>query len=35
LLTVPLGHFHTSLYEQMRETLAIGLRGFRLATHPV
>jgi DNA-binding LacI/PurR family transcriptional regulator len=35
LLTVPLGHFHTSLYEQMRETLAIGLRGFRLATHTV
>jgi hypothetical protein len=32
LLTVPLGQFPTSLYEQMRETLAIGLRGFRLAT---
>jgi DNA-binding LacI/PurR family transcriptional regulator len=32
LLTVPLGRFHTSLYEQMRETLAVGLRGFRLAT---
>ena len=35
LLTVPLGRFHTSLYEQMRETLAIGLRGFRLATGSV
>jgi hypothetical protein len=31
ILTVPLGHYHTSLYEQMRETLALGLRGFRLA----
>jgi DNA-binding LacI/PurR family transcriptional regulator len=31
LLSVPLGHYHTSLYEQMRETFAIGLRGFRLA----
>lgn len=31
LLTVPLGHYHTSLYEQMRETFALGLRGFRLA----
>ena len=27
----PLGQFPTSLYEQMRETLAICLRGFRLA----
>ena len=35
LLTVPLGQFPTSLYEQMRETLAIGLRGFRLAPHDV
>jgi DNA-binding LacI/PurR family transcriptional regulator len=32
LLTVPLGDYHTSLYEQMRETFAISLRGFRLAT---
>ncbi len=32
LLTVPLGHYHASLYEQMRETFAIGLRGYRLAT---
>ena len=32
LLTVPLGHYHGSLYEQMRETFAISLRGFRLAT---
>ena len=32
LLTVPLGHYHASLYEQMREAFAIGLRGFRLAT---
>jgi hypothetical protein len=31
LLTVPLGLYHTSLYEQMRDTFAIGLRGFRLA----
>jgi DNA-binding LacI/PurR family transcriptional regulator len=31
LLTVPLGQYHTSLYEQMRETFAISLRGFRLA----
>jgi hypothetical protein len=31
LLTVPLGRYHTSLYEQMRESFAIGLRGFRLA----
>jgi DNA-binding LacI/PurR family transcriptional regulator len=35
LLTVPLGGFHISLYEQMRETLAIGLQGFRLATRSV
>jgi DNA-binding LacI/PurR family transcriptional regulator len=35
LLTVPLGHYHSSLYEQMRETLAMGLRGFRLATRDV
>jgi DNA-binding LacI/PurR family transcriptional regulator len=32
LLTVPLGQYHASLYEQMRETFALGLRGFRLAT---
>ncbi|MEO7033490.1 MAG: substrate-binding domain-containing protein [Polyangiaceae bacterium] len=32
LLTVPLGNYHTSLYEQMRETLANCMRGFRLAT---
>jgi DNA-binding LacI/PurR family transcriptional regulator len=31
LLTVPLGLYHASLYEQMRDTFAIGLRGFRLA----
>jgi hypothetical protein len=31
LLTVPLGQCPTSLYEQMRETLAMGLRGYRLA----
>jgi hypothetical protein len=31
-LTVPLGHYHTGLYEQMREAFAISLRGFRLAT---
>jgi hypothetical protein len=31
LLTVPLGDYHSSLYEQMRETFAISLRGFRLA----
>ena len=31
LLTVPLGHHHASLYEQMREMFAISLRGFRLA----
>ena len=35
VLTVPLGGFHTSLYEPMRETLAIGLGGFRLAARPV
>lgn len=35
ILTVPLGGFQTSLYEQMRETLAIGLRGYRLATRSV
>jgi DNA-binding LacI/PurR family transcriptional regulator len=35
LLTVPLVGFHTSLYEQMRETLAFGLQGFRLATRSV
>jgi DNA-binding LacI/PurR family transcriptional regulator len=32
LLTVPLGLYHGSVYEQMRETFALGLRGFRLAT---
>ena len=32
LLTVPLGQYHISLYEQMRETFALGLRGFRLVT---
>lgn len=32
LLTVPLGYYHNSLYEQMREAFAISLRGFRLAT---
>lgn len=32
LLTVPLGNHHFSLYEQMRETFAISLRGFRLAS---
>jgi hypothetical protein len=32
LLAVPLGHYHGSLHEQMRETFAISLRGFRLAT---
>ena len=32
LLTVPLGHHHGSLYEQMREMFALSLRGFRLAT---
>jgi hypothetical protein len=32
LLTVPLGLYHASVYEQMRETFALGLRGFRLAT---
>jgi hypothetical protein len=32
LLTVPLGHHHGSLYEQLRETFAISLRGCRLAT---
>jgi len=32
LLSVSLGHYHGSMYEQMRETFAIGLRGFRLAT---
>jgi DNA-binding LacI/PurR family transcriptional regulator len=31
LLAAPLGHLHPSLYEQMREMLAISLRGFRLA----
>ncbi len=31
LLAAPLGHLHPSLYEQMREMLEIGLRGFRLA----
>lgn len=35
LLTVPLGQFDVSLYEQMRETLSVGLRGFRLATRSV
>jgi DNA-binding LacI/PurR family transcriptional regulator len=35
LLTVPLGRYQTSLYEQMRETLAISLRGFRLAVRDV
>lgn len=33
LLTVPLGNYHFSLYEQMREMFAISLRGLRLATH--
>jgi hypothetical protein len=32
LLTVPLGLYHASVYEQMRESFALGLRGFRLAT---
>jgi DNA-binding LacI/PurR family transcriptional regulator len=31
LLTVPLGEWHTSLFDQMRETFAIGMRGLRLA----
>ncbi|MEP7052620.1 MAG: substrate-binding domain-containing protein [Pseudomonadota bacterium] len=31
LLTVPLGHHHGSLYEQLRETFALSLRGFRPA----
>lgn len=31
LLTVPLGEYHASLYEQMRETFAIGMRGMRMA----
>ena len=31
LLTFALGEQHGSIYEQMRETFAIGLRGFRLA----
>lgn len=31
LLTLALGHHHGSVYEQMRETFAIGLRGYRLA----
>lgn len=32
LLTLPLSNHDTSLYEQMRETFAISMRGFRLAT---
>jgi DNA-binding LacI/PurR family transcriptional regulator len=32
LLTFPLGDQHGSVYEQMRETFAIALRGFRLAS---
>jgi hypothetical protein len=35
LLTVPLGQYHSSLYEQIRETFAISLRGFRLASRDV
>jgi hypothetical protein len=31
LLAFALGHHHGSVYEQMRETFAIGLRGYRLA----
>jgi hypothetical protein len=31
LLTFVLGDQHGSVYEQMRETFAIGLRGYRLA----
>jgi hypothetical protein len=31
VLTLPLGQHHNTYYEQIRETLAIGLRGFRLA----
>ena len=31
ILTFVLGHHHGSVYEQMRETFALALRGFRLA----
>ena len=31
LLTLMIGEQHGSVYEQMRETFALGLRGFRLA----
>lgn len=31
LLTLPFGQYHISFYEQMRETFALSLRGFRLA----
>lgn len=31
LLSFPLGHHHGSVYERMRETFAIALRGYRLA----
>jgi hypothetical protein len=31
LLTCALGEQHGSVYEQMRETFALALRGFRLA----
>jgi DNA-binding LacI/PurR family transcriptional regulator len=33
LLTVPLGDYHTSQYEQLREMFALSMRGFRLAKH--